>query len=286
MRTRIKVYSRIHETVGHIIYRINREFVKRAPEWVEFVDYPKQADFQIVHCIGAGSLAKIWNNKYVLFQHCLLTADLACFEVWRGIFDHALLVVSYIDLPSLLKANGFNFHLTPWGVDPGKFSNYRQARNKTIITTGWSESQEAIRECYIAARRLRKNMVNLGADFQFGDGFSAVSRLTDAELCATYNDCQFVSGLRFKEGFEVSVIEGLCCGCRPICFDLPVYRNWFGELAIYVRHGQGESLVNHLEDVLRRGPRPVTNAEMELVKATFGWQTLSDRFWREILRYV
>ena len=54
MTSQLKVYARIHEPASHAIYRINREFVKRAPDTVEFVDHPKQADFQIVHSLGAG----------------------------------------------------------------------------------------------------------------------------------------------------------------------------------------------------------------------------------------
>jgi hypothetical protein len=286
MSARLKVYSRIHEPLGHVIYRINREFVKRAPEKVDFVDHPRRADLQIVQCIGAGSLAKIWNNKYILFQHCLLSADLASFEVWRGIFDHSLMVVAYIDLPALLKTNTFNFHLTPWGVDTTVFRNDHRPRTKGLITTGWSLCQEALQECYLAVSRARKSMVNLGADFQFGEGFSAVSRLTDAELCNVYNDCEFVSGLRFKEGFEVSVVEGLACGCRPICFDLPTYRNWFGELACYVPPSQGESLVPRIENVLRYRPRPVSEEEMKLVRETFDWQAITSRFWKKVFDYV
>jgi glycosyltransferase involved in cell wall biosynthesis len=286
MTGKLKVYARIHEPAGHVIYRINREFVKRAPESVEFVDYPKQADIQIVHCLGAGSLTKIWNNRYVLIQHNLLNSDIKSIAVWLGIFNRALLVVSYMNLPLILKTNTFNFHLTQWGVDTSVFRNLAQRRSKAILTTGWSLDEEGIRECYMAIKRTHKTMVNVGDDFQFGNGFSAVSRLTDKELCELYNDCEFVSGLRFKEGFEVSVIEGLACGCRPICFDMPVYRNWFEDLACYVPHYQGSQLSDYIETVLRNKAKPVSNDELERVKKTFDWESIAGQFWKILYEYV
>ena len=286
MRARLKVYARIHEPAGYIIYRINREFVKRAPHAVRFVDYPEQADFQIVQCLGANSLTKIWNDKYVLFQYCLYTSDIESLAIWQAIFSQALMVVSYIDIPSVLKAANFNFHLTPWGVDTNIFYNYAQPRAKAILTTGWSRTQEAIVECYLAVRRSGKGMVNLGDDFNLGNGFTAFSRITDQELCKLYNDCEFVSGLRFKEGFEVSVIEGLACGCRPICFDLPIYKAWFGDLPQYVPHCRDSALVEKLEIILRYGTNPISEIEIQNVKDKFNWQTITDSFWKKIFEYV
>jgi hypothetical protein len=282
----MKVYARIHEPASFAIYRINREFVKRAPEIVEFVDRPTQADFQIVHCLGAGSLTKIWHDRYVLFQHNFLNADITSFPVWLGIFSQALMVVSYADLPSLLKSERVNFHLTPWGVDMDVFRNFARPRTKGVLTTGWCCDGEAIQECYLAAQQCRKEMVNLGDDFRFGGGFSAVSRVTDKELCEIYNDCEFVSGLRFREGFELSVIEGLACGCRPICFDLPVYRKWFEDLVCFVPHCHGPELINRIETVLRECPKQISIGEAEGIKNTFRWQNITDRFWTRIVEYV
>lgn len=269
-----------------MIYRINREFVKRAPDAVEFVDHPKKADFQIVQCLGAGSLTQIHSRKFVLFQHCLRSADIGSRVVWLGVFNQALMVVSYIDIPSVLNARSFNFHHTPWGVDTDVFCRRDRQRTKAILTTGWSCAQEAIKECYLAANRCRKKTVNIGDDFRFGEDFSAASRITDFELCSLYNECEFVSGLRFKEGFEVSVVEGLACGCRPICFNLPVYTEWFEDLAYYVPHCKGSRLVAKIETILRQGAAPVSEKEIAKVKDKFDWQKLTARFWRKAFEYV
>lgn len=286
MITRLKVYSRIHEPAGHAIYRINREFVKRAPPTVEFVDYVKQADFQIIHCLGAGSLTKIWHKRYILFQHNFLNADISNPNVWLGVFGQAMLVVSYADLPNQLKSTNFQFHMTPWGVDLSTFVNRDCKRNTKLLTTGWSSFGEALRECYLAVKQRQQNMVNVGADFNFGEGFKAVSRLTDAELCDLYNDCEFVSGLRFNEGFEISIIEGLACGCRPICFDIPVYRKWFDGLVSFVPHCSGRALVRKLEDVLKRGAMPISRDEKIRLRTQFDWQQVVDSFWNRVLDYV
>lgn len=283
MTVAVKAYARIHEPVGHVILRINRELVKRAPEHVEFVDSPKEADFQIVQCLGAGSLTKIWNDRYVLVQHNFLNADINSAAVWLGIFQQALMVVSYSDLPSLIGKNAFNFLLTPWGVDKGVFYCLDLPRRNGILTSGWCCEGEAIKECYLASDRCGKHMVNLGDDFHFGKGFSATSRITDRELCMLYNQCEYVSGLRFREGFEMSVVEGMACGCRPVCFDLPVYRNWFHDAACYVPDCRGPELVNCLEALLCRTPEPISRCEQEWVAETFDWKTIANRFWSNLL---
>jgi glycosyltransferase involved in cell wall biosynthesis len=286
MRSTLKVYACIHETLGHAILRVHRALVKYAPAMVEFVDSPRKAHLQIIECIGAGSLTKIWHKRYVLVQHCLLSADITSLPVWRGVFNSAILVVSYIDIPHILHDKSLPFLLTPWGVDVGIFRNVNQPRPNMILTVGWSSEQEAIEECYLAARRCGGEVLHLGKQFCYGDGFTALANLTDSELCSLYNRCKFVSGLRFTEGFEIPILEGLACGCRPICFDLPVYRNWFQDLPSYVQHCHGRRLVAQLEAVLRQGPRPVSGSEIELVRDRFNWRMISINIWNHILSHA
>jgi glycosyltransferase involved in cell wall biosynthesis len=176
--------------------------------------------------------------------------------------------------------------MTPWGVDDTVFQNLGLNRATSILTTGWCCEGEAISECFRAASQCRKPMVNLGADFRFGEGFNAFSRLTDGELCRLYNRCEFVSGLRFNEGFEMPVVEGLACGCRPICFDLPIYRKWFEGCASFIPHCRGQTLVKEIEKVIRAGSPGVSERDLALSKANFSWKIITGRFWRRMLDYV
>ena len=260
--------------------------VRNAPPLVVFVDHPSLADVQIVHCLGAGSLTKIRSKRFVLVQHNLLNSDIAHLAIWRAIFQEACLVVSYTDLQSLLNSKTFNFLQIPWGVDLRTFRNYEQSREHTILTTGWSCSGEAIAECYSAVTKCGGTLFNVGEDFRFGANFRSSARLTDAEFCHVLNRCRFVSGLRFREGFEISIIEGLACGCRPICFDLPVYRHWFETVPVYVPHVKGTKLESHLESVFRTHYPAVSASELEFVRSRFDWQNICDTFWRSLLKYV
>jgi glycosyltransferase involved in cell wall biosynthesis len=107
--------------------------------------------------------------------------------------------------------------------------------------------------------------------------------LRDIELAEFWSQCSFVAGLRRIEGFELPALEGLMCGARPIMFDAPHYRRWFGEHAEYVPEVGAEELVDHLTHVMERPVRVVSAAERVEVLRKFNWKDLCERFWEALV---
>jgi hypothetical protein len=270
------------------MHRFNRELRRHAPAGVEFVGKPDSADLQVLDVVGMGSLEFLRHRDYVLLQHCFLTTedpgDRSRGAFWHPLFRDARLVVSFYDLPALLGVADFPFHRTPLGVDGRTFYDRRRTtRPACVLTTGHDPNGEAIRECREAARRIDQPMIHVGAPFDFmGDGCLVVSGVSDDEMARLYSEARYVSGLRRGEGFELPVIEGLACGARPICFDRPVYRDWFEDFAVFVPEAEPAELIDALTDVLHRPPVPVSLAERDRVLDRFSWRRIAEEFWRAV----
>ena len=93
-------------------------------------------------------------------------------------------------------------------------------------------NKECKNEILLAAEGLGKKVFQLGSG-ENTDTITYSNNADDKTLAKYYSQCEFVSGLRRIEGFELPVIEGLLCGARPICFDIPDYRHWFDKLGFY-----------------------------------------------------
>ena len=107
--------------------------------------------------------------------------------------------------------------------------------------------------------------------------------MADASLAKNYSACEFVSGLRRTEGFELPVIEGLVCGARPIVFDRPHYRHWFENLAVFIPETNRDGVVNSLSKVFKKGAKPVTKTEIKEARKRFNWEVIVKRFWEKCL---
>ena len=98
-----------------------------------------------------------------------------------------------------------------------------------------------------------------------------------------FSQCQFVSGLRRIEGFELPVLEGALCGARPIVFDQPHYKHWFKDFAVFIGEGSREEVIDSLESVFRIGAIPVSENEKALIRERFNWYKIIRGFWERIL---
>jgi glycosyltransferase involved in cell wall biosynthesis len=60
-----------------------------------------------------------------------------------------------------------------------------------------------------------------------------LSGMTDAELIWLYKNCEVVIAPSSNEGFGLPVAEGLLCGSRVVCSDIPVFREIGGKACHY-----------------------------------------------------
>jgi hypothetical protein len=237
--------------------------------------------------IGPTTLDAVKAKEYVVFHHCYRTAAAPDYD-WSPLWDGAKLVVSHYALP-LPKTK---FLRIPLGIDAAFLSARASAvRDIAIMSSGFVSGPcaEAIEEVAEAALSLGLSVFHLGPKTVAGmkprseKTWLALDSISDESLAGLYGRCQWVSGLRHGEGFELPVIEGFMCGARPIVFDRPEMRHWYEGLARFIPEVSGEALIKILTEVLQERPEPITDGMKTLVAETFSWKFICERFWKGVL---
>lgn len=268
--------------LSQAMYRVARALARHAPEGVEIVSRPEDADIQVLHVVDLGSFNHLRCDRHVIIQYCYKSTEPGADpSVWQSYWDKSEMVWSYYDLP---VASRTPFYLAPIGVDDVFWSNHHpsvQADRRGILTSGYvsSPEAEAIEEVAIAADRVGIPVIHLGPDVPAPGDWRAVSDISDGELRELYQSVAWVSGLRHVEGFELPALEGLRCGARPILFDRPDMRRWYDGRAVFVPESCNEELVEHLVEVLSQPPIRVSPRESMDVGMEFSWGTIARGFW-------
>jgi hypothetical protein len=152
-------------------------------------------------------------------------------------------------------------------------------RGYTVLTSGAQRNQESVAECDEAAAAIDGCVFQLGPTFSMKAETFYGTGLEDDELARIYQQCQWVSGLRRTEGFELPAAEGLLCGARPLLFDRPHYRCWYEPWGTFVREDSFDIVKRDLIQIFDLGPRPVTGPEREAAAKLFDWQRICRGFW-------
>jgi glycosyltransferase involved in cell wall biosynthesis len=287
----MKVYYECRPIMSRAMHKIRQAIVDRAPSEIELVRDLAQADIQFVEAIGADAIAEAVAPNVVYLQYCLESAG-GTREQWRDAFKKAALVVSYLDVTGYLGASDFNVLRAPLGVaDAFRNCPNWERKNRTfgISTSGYVAIPpgEAVRAVYEAASSMGMRTFHLGPERPEGIGrtrpnlWTARTGMTDETLADIFSHCGFVSGLRWVEGFELPVVEGLLCGARPICFDLPCYRHWFDGLAHFVP-ADPTRLHRELTGIFDTQRVEVSRDEREQVLETFDWNRIAPEIWGHI----
>lgn len=288
------------------LQRIADALTKYAPNGVEIVDKFATADLVVFYVIGrrdrlqalTTAMVETGVQKYAIIQVCLRSTMTPSTHDWRPIWDKAVAVWSYYDLNNAIANDVFNFGIdlknttyldnfyhAPLGVDSEVFKYYEMPREHYVIaTSGNSRLQESVRECLIAAEKIKRFVFHVGESSPSWKGVTRFSNgMTDEQLAMHYSACEFVSGLRRKEGFEFPAAEGLLCGARPILFDTPDYRWNYKHWGEYIRETDRQGVVDQLVELFKRGARPVTPEERAEAAAWFNWERICRGFWERCL---
>lgn len=274
--------------------RISHALKKYIPLSVQLVNSEDEADLVVIYVYGLRRAVR-WHTerllakgkKYAIVQMVIRGTPNPKTEDWLPIWQKALVVWSYYNLHELCKEDGnvsnFNFYYAPLGVDSNMFSETKSKKKFIIACGGYKRSYESIHEIISAARSVNENIFHVGTPIYKGEDISHSDGMPDSELAKRYSECEFVSGLRRHEGFEMLVIEGLLCGARPICYDRPHYRHWFGEFAEFISERNDVVVISELIKLFMDGARDVTEVEKEVVKRRFNWKNIAEGFWRKII---
>jgi hypothetical protein len=269
--------------------RVADALVHYAPADVIFSRRPEDADVQILHAIGHDALATLKAKEYVIIQYCMLAEHVngrneVTRSSWADIWDGARFVWSYYDLQG--RTGQTPFYFAPLGVDEHTFRQINLLRD-CVMTSGYvsGPGAEPIEEMSLAAEKLEMPIIHLGPHTVEGMKYypkrrTAYLNIEDDTLCRLYNQTRWVSGMRYVEGFELPVLEGLACGARPIVFDRPDMRQWYNGHVVFVPETSGLELQQILQNVLQSKPFPVTMDERNTVLEKFNWRKIAVGFWR------
>lgn len=277
--------------------RIANALTRYKSENVTIVGTIAEADTVVLYVIGADTQQtvadlKLVNKKYIIVQCCLKGTALSI-PSWVEIWKSASLVWSYYDLS---EYGLDNFYHAPLGIDdvfkPEVGDVLDSERDIAIVSSGFmAYPSEAIEEVANAALRLGQRVVHVGPKHISGmnsrseKSWEAVQP-DDRELAKIYSRSRFVSGLRFMEGFEMPVIEGLSCGAIPIVFDRPETRQWFSDFSYLIPECSGRELEDILVGIMNtsvssnwyHSPNAIETAR----NGVFNWKNIVEGFWSRI----
>lgn len=287
----MRVYSK--SLNSHALQRVHYALRAYAPAHVKFTDRLDDADVVILHVVGrhnsvtaACEEIKRRGKRYAIIQYCLRSTMQPDTGAWAVVWRHADVVWSYYDLYHLCDEDGtpkwFNFYHAPLGVNSSMFSPMKEGveaqRQYVICTSGDGYLSESVRECYKAAvERCGLKVIHLGPELKVPN-LPCRNHLTDSEVANIYRSCHYVSGLRRTEGFELPAAEGLLCGTRPILFEQPHYRQWYGQWGIFIPETSREKVIDTLEFIFRHY-HPVTHGEIVAARKLFDWNRIITEFW-------
>jgi glycosyltransferase involved in cell wall biosynthesis len=86
-----------------------------------------------------------------------------------------------------------------------------------------------------------------------------INGVSDGELRWLYTNCEFLMVPSSMEGFGLPIVEGLFCGCRVVCSDIPSFREIGGDACHYFDlHAKSNcsALVEAICDALAEPARP------------------------------
>lgn len=298
----MNVYMNLPSKLGLGIQRVSHAIVSHAPAHVKWVTSAAEADFVIHHVVGVSNFSDTpldhliaeQNKPHAIVQYCLRTTEDPTPKFWGSLWAQARVVWSYYDLRAWLREfpeqdelnpGWSGFYYAPLGVDASTFRpDPIGLKLFEIGTSGFVAETEGVRECYDAAVRARRRaMLHLGPDLRLGPGVAYAHGVTDTQLARLWSECLRVAGLRRVEGFELPAAEGLLCGARPVVFDAPHYRQWFGEHADYVAEGPENQVTADLIGLFSNGVRLVSEDERRHVAEIFNWSRIAAGFWERVL---
>lgn len=257
---------------------------------VEPVDNEADAEFVLIHAIGypetyeAVIRCKGRGQKVAIAQYCVRTTQEEKTDKWLALWQAVDLVWSYYDLAALCVEDGNlfrgNFYYSPLGVDSSVFFPQTDVKKFKALSTGYVAESESITEVNTALWNVREKHIHIGPDnLDLMGRVECHVNVSDEDIALYYSQSEYVTGLRRIEGFELPCAEGLLCGARPVMFDRPHYRQWFGDFAEFIPEGDCASVEADLSQVFSRKARPVSGEERARAADAFSWPRIAAGFW-------
>jgi hypothetical protein len=212
-------------------------------------------------------------KKYAVCQYVLASCRNPDPKDWMELWDNAQVVWSYYDLPTP------KLYRAPLAADPEIFCTQDVDKKYMVGTNGNAFKAECIGEMHMAAYHAGGRVVHIGPNWDNNPIVDYKQSISDDELREVYNACDWWGALRRRDGFEMTAVEALLCGVRPIMFDQPWFRHWFDGLATFIPELPPDDVVGWVHRIFKKGAKPVTEKEIEETKRRFNWETSVKGFW-------
>ena len=124
-------------------------------------------------------------------------------------------------------------------------------KQTTLVLVGGSGPETAAILAFIEQRALERSI-------------KLIESVTDGELRWLYANCEFLLAPSSMEGFGLPVAEGLMCGSRIVCSDIPAFREIGGNTCHYFDlHAESDSsaMIAAVCSALKEPARPATRLE-------------------------
>lgn len=294
----MKVYVK-NPPMSHAMERVTANLIRYSGS-TRITDNIDEADLVVLHTIGFPETESMVEairkrrQKYAIIQYCVRTTQrpstLDWIELWKG----AELVWTYYDLETMYREDlngvespsladqGIRIYRSALGVDSTVFRPWDVQKTHLIGTSGYVAESEGVLEANRAVNALGGKQFHLGPELPELTNTWFKSGIPDKVLAQLYSQCKYVAGLRRGEGFELPAAEAIMCGVRPICFDQPHYRDWYGDLAYYIPEGSPDEVTAALTELLSQEPMPISAEDREIAAARFNWETICRGFWSQI----
>lgn len=118
------------------------------------------------------------------------------------------------------------------------YSAWRRKKDVSLIVVGapWSSHEERFLD-----------------EFGIGDNIKLLTSIDDKELCLLYNKASALVHPSLYEGFGITLLEAMACGCPVIASRIPSSLEVAGENPVYFEPGDTDSLINACDTVINEG---------------------------------
>ena len=277
----IKIKEILNPDLGKAFQRISIALRQYSPEKIEWVNH-NNADLFILHTVGGKEYDKFYTlpiNKTINIQHCYFTTAVTP-EQWFRLWKDAKLNISFHDLQSY-TIDKIEFLKVPWGADPNIFKYNHYIKNIKVFTTGHVAATEALDLVHSACEKTNNIMYHTGANLKYPPlHYKYLNYMPDDMLGAYLNRAQYISCLRWIEGFEMMGIEGAMCGATPIIFDLPTYSYYKG-FGYFIN--STDNVEKQLAELFLSEYKPLSEEQIEYVRKNFDWKVIVESIFKRIM---
>ena len=107
--------------------------------------------------------------------------------------------------------------------------------------------------------------------------------VSDEEKFRTMKSSRLFLSTSYFESFHIAVMEAAACGLSIIAYDLPVYRQIYGDILHYVKLSEKKIFADQIKVLLENDSKREKDVKnMNEFILDFDWDTISEQVWNDL----